>query len=209
MEIIYLLLGWLLAIPGQRLMDKISNYYKKQGLERIIFQELKDIKTRLAGVPFLVHTGYGTLNEKQLNWYKHQTNNFKDINPDNTNKKELELLNSNIEKDIQKFLIRLNTSGKKNDPAWSFKKINMHIIDSNLINVELIEDKILKKLLEIKFQINCYNEEIVETKEYVKMTFDSNITDINMQIIREGIKNKNYIISDKAIYIVNKINKII
>jgi hypothetical protein len=41
------------------------------------------------------------------------------------------------------------------------------------------------------------------------MTFDSNITEANHQIIKNEIKRKNLLIAKKATYIVEKINYII
>lgn len=41
------------------------------------------------------------------------------------------------------------------------------------------------------------------------MTFDSNITDGNHGIIKEEIRNKNLFVSEKAMYIVDKINYVI
>ena len=83
------------------------------------------------------------------------------------------------------------------------------VIDSNLINIGMLDSKFLAKLLEVKFQINVFNEEINNVNEYLKMTFNSNITNTNHQIITKEIDSKNLLISEKAIYIVEKINNII
>ena len=83
------------------------------------------------------------------------------------------------------------------------------VIESNQINFGILDNEFLTKILEIKFQMRAFNEEIKSVNEFLKMTFDSSMTETNHQIIQNEIKRKNYIISEKAILIVEKINPII
>lgn len=160
-------------------------------------------------IPLIVHPSYGTLDETIFNWVKKQTNNFKELGSDEDSRKGLEGLYTKDDVDLKTLLNHWNTSSNRRDPAWSFKKMNTSIIDSNLLQFELLEDNFLIKLLEIRFQINAFNEEVKNVNEYLKMTFDSSITEVNMQIIKNEIDKKNYLISKKAMFIVEKINQAI
>ncbi|OIO19230.1 MAG: hypothetical protein CO029_04295 [Candidatus Magasanikbacteria bacterium CG_4_9_14_0_2_um_filter_41_10] len=206
MDVVYIILGWLFGILSPGLVNKIANGYKKKSLKRVIIEELKDTKKRLSSVPIMVYPAYGALNEDHYLWVKEQTNNFTELISDDDRKEKFdELLKQNISDNnvIELF----NSTEMKENPAFHFKKIETSIIDSNQINFDILDNQFLIKILEIKFQIRVYNDEIQSVNEYVKMTFDASMTDTNHQIIQEQIKRKNYTIAEKAVLIVNKINQ--
>ncbi|EKE20730.1 MAG: hypothetical protein ACD_7C00497G0003 [uncultured bacterium] len=208
MEIKYIILGWLLGILSPGITNYISNKYKKNALKQVIISELRDIKIRLAPLPFRIRTDYGTVDIKTFQWTKAQTQNFKDLGADGNIYDHLEKLCGDDIK-LAEILSAYNQRSKKNKPAFSFKKISTSTIDSNSMNFDILDNKLLTRLLEIKFHINAFNEEIQSVREYLKWTFDSNISNDNHRIISEEIERKNLIISEKAIYIVEKINHII
>ena len=213
MEVAYILLGWLLGILSPGIIGYISNYYKKNTLQRIIVGELKDLKKRMVLIPFLISSRYGTVDKKLLIWIKEQTQNFKELESDFGSKEYLKngfaKINIKNDKELIESLNHFNSFRKKDEPAFHFKKMITSVIDSNLMNIGTLDNEFLTKLLDIKFQINAFNEEIQNINEYLKMTFDSNITDVNHRIITRGIEKKNLLISEKAIYIVEKINRVI
>lgn len=208
MEALYILLGWLLGILSPGIVSSISNRYKKVALQNMVIEELKDVKKRLVFIPFRVLPAYGELEERHYLWVKEQTNNFVESISDDGDKEKLDKLlkqNNSAENVVKLF----NSIKISENPAFHFKKIETGIIDSNQGSFELLDNKFLTNILEIKFQIRVFNEEIQSVSEFLKMTFDSSITEINHNIIKEQIKGKNYIISEKAVLIVEKINKII
>lgn len=202
-------LGWLFGILGPGIIDRISIKYKKDALQRIIIRELIDLKSRLSWIPYTIKSDYGMVDEELITWMKTQ---IMDIEKSEQNKastdsyKKMVLENKG---DLSNFLILCNTANLREDPSFHFKKMLTITIDSNIMNFGMLDDKFLKKLLELKFQINAFNEEIQCVNEYLKMTFDSSITNNNHQIIKNEIRRKNLCIAKKAIYIVEKINHII
>lgn len=210
MEIIYILLGWLFGILSPGITNHISNYYKKKELEKVIIGELKDLKKRLVFLPFRINLDYDTVDKKLIDWTIKETQNYKELDLTDDFKDGLEKIKIFINnKDHFKDLELFNSLRKKDKPAFHFKKMITSTIDSNLINIGVLDDKLLIKLLDIKFQVNAFNEEIQNINEYLKMTFNSNITDVNHQIISREIDIKNSLISEKAILIVKKINCIL
>lgn len=209
MEIIYIILGWLFGILSPGIIDKIAKSRKKEGLRRMFIHDLKDIKGRLVLIPFQVYSGYGNLDEETFNWVKEQTNDFEEIDSDKDVQKHIKDLKEKVRLDWNRFKDYMNKTSEKNNPAWNFQKMHTNIIDSNIMHFELLEDDFLTKVLEIKFQINIFNEEVQNVNEYLKMTFDSSISEVNMEIIKKEIERKNYLISDKARRLVGKINQLI
>ena len=148
------------------------------------------------------------LNEDIFNWIKIQTNNFINITDKNDLSEEMrknftEIDNPEFTKNIVK---AYNFTQQKEYPAFGFKKIVTSMIDSNGVNLTLLDDNFIAKVLDIKFNINVLNEEIENTMQYLKMTFDSSITKENYVIISEQIKKNNIFIAERAILIVDKIN---
>ena len=205
METLYIILGWLLGILSPSIMSRISDKYKKKNFQKIITNELKDLKKRFALIPIMIYPRYGKLNEEILNWVMIQTNNFKELDVNEDRKKEIEKY-VNSKENLKKLIDVYNLAEQKDKPAFNFKKMITSAIDSNLANFGLLEDKFSEKLLEVKFQINVFNEEVQCVNDYLKMTFDSNISDTNHKIISKEIENKNIVIAEKAMLTVEKIN---
>lgn len=208
-QTIFIILGWLLGVLSPSLTDRISHHYKKDALQRIIISELKDLKKRLAFIPFLVNPKYGTLNKELVVWTKEQTQDCVGFEFNDTLKKNFAKLNFKNDADLTQLINLYNSVSQDDEPAFHFKKLETSVIDSNFMNIGILDSEFITKVLEIKFQINALNQEIQSVDEHLKMTFDSNITNNNHQIIKMIIKNKNLLISKKAIYIVEKINLII
>lgn len=76
MEALYIILGALLATVSPIITNKISKNYKKKDLERIIVNELQDIRNRLAWIPFRIYLDYGKLDEDTFNWTKKRNKRF-------------------------------------------------------------------------------------------------------------------------------------
>lgn len=209
MEFLYLFIGWVFGIASPIIVLCISNYYKRKKLEELIFEELKNLKTRLVLLPWLVYSDYGLLDKALIEWMNNQINDINNTDWDNSIKEIFLTINKKEEKDLVDFLVQCNSLKKKDSPGFSFKKMEMGIFNSNLINFELLSKKLLAKILEVNFQISAFNDEIKLVSEYLKMTFDSNISEINHSIIKDSIKKKNFVIANKAKYIVEKINKIL
>ena len=207
MEIIYIILGWLFWILSPGIINYISNHYKKNTLKLIVTTELNNIKNKLIFLPLLVYSKYGKLDEKVFNWMRKESQDFKEVEMSIEIKNIFEKQINNPDSLIS-FLQWYNSRHKKDNPGIIFRKMMINSIDSNLINIGILWDKFLEKLLEVKFQINVFNEEIQSVNEYWKMTFDSNITESNHQIILKEIENKNLYIAEKAILIIEKINTI-
>jgi len=208
MDILYILLGWFLGILSPAIISKISNHYKKIAIQRVVIEELKDTKKRLTGIPLKVYSSYSDLNIKCLEWLKKETNNFNDlISDDDEKEKYQELLKKDVK--LENIVKLFNINSTTDNSAFHFKKIELGVINSNQINFEILDNNFLTKILEIGFQVRVYNEEIQNVNEYLKMTFDSSVTEINHQIIQNEIKRKNYTIAEKAMLIVKKINRVI
>jgi len=101
---------------------------------------------------------------------------------------------------------KYNNIHKKENPAFHFKEIAINTIESNVLNISTLNSAFLDDLFDLKFQINVINKEMQSVNDYLRMTFDSNISEMNQKIISKEIENKNFTIVKKAVLIVEKIN---
>jgi hypothetical protein len=204
MEIIYgiigTILGWLLGLLSPSIIKKISDKTERKNLEKIIINDLKELKKRLAPLSYSVYPKYGKLDFETFEWLK--------INSGIDFSEGLRQL-TGTDVDTPKILEHLNTKGLQETTSVYFKKMHLFVTDSHMMNFGLIDNTLIEKVLEIRFHIEAFNEDVDSFREHLKMTFLPGITDANYRIVSQEIENKSLEIAKKSIYIVNKINNII
>lgn len=194
------ILGWLLGLFSPSLIKRISKETDRKNLEKIIFNDLRELKKRLAPLSFRVFPKYGKLDEATFDWLK--------INADIGLSEGVEVL---IKKglSIKEIVNYLNTEEAKDNSLIYFKKMHLFAIDSHFINLSLVGNSLMEKILEVRFHIEAFNEDVDSFRESLKMTFIPGITEINHDIISNELKNRSLDIAKKSIYIVDKINSIV
>lgn len=200
MEILYILLGWLLGTLSPSIQNRISDGYERDNLKKIIFNDLRDLKKRLAPLPFMVYPQHGKLNAKIFTWIK--------VNSDKDFSAEIESLAKKDHKE-EELIEYLNRKGMEKKKSTYFKKMHLFATDSHLMNFKLIDKDLVEKILEIRFYIEALNEDIDSYRENLKMTFMPGVTENNHRIISQEVDKQNLMIADRSMYIVDKINNIL
>lgn len=200
MEISYIILGWLLGILSPSIQRLISKEYDKDNLNKIILNNLRDLKKRLAPLPFLILPRYGKLDKEKFEWIRNNV----DIDFEEGIK---EMLEQGTNQEM--ILNQLNETGLKKDTLSYFKKMHLFAIDSHLGNFALIDSVGMAKVLEIRFLIEAFNEDVDNFREHLKMTFQSGITEANHEIVSQQLRNLSLDIADRSMHIVDKINIIL
>jgi hypothetical protein len=198
--IISTILGWLLGILSPSIIGKISEKTEKEKIKNIVFNDLKELKKRLGPVPFNIYPKYGKLDKNTFEWLK--------INSGIDFKEGLEKLSKELIKE-EDIINHLNQEGLRKKTSTYFKKLNLFAIDSNLINLSIIGNDLIEKILEIKFYVTALNEDIDNYRDNFKMTFLPNITDINHMIISKQLDDQELMIAKRVIYIVDLINNVL
>ena len=200
MEFIYIGFGWLLGLLAPALTKRIADYYEKQNLEKIILNDLKDLKKRLGPIPYLVYPKYGKLDKEIFDWIK-----------DNAGIDFQTSLKEFIEQGLTEaqVITYLNTIGQQNGTLNYFKKMNLFATDSHFTKLSLIDKVLVEKVLEIKFHVQALNEDIDSFRDDLKMTFMPGITTENYRIVSAEIDKKSLMIAKKSMFITDKINEIL
>lgn len=199
-EILYIVVGWSLGILSPLIVKKISQKAERNNLEKIIFNDLRELKKRLAPISYMVYPKYGKLDAKIFEWLKINSGvNFSD----GLEQMAREGLGEN------EIVVLLNERGLKENTVSYFKKMHLFATDSHLMNFGIIGDALIEKVLEIRFHVEAFNEDIDSFREHLKLTFLPGITDTNHRIASKEIENKSLEIAKKSMYIVDRINEIL
>lgn len=200
MEIVYIILGWLLGILSPSIVKKISEKTEKGNLEKIIFNDLKELRKRLAPIPYMIYPKYGKLDTTIFEWLK--------INSGINFSEGLEqIAEEGVGED--QVLILLNARGVRENTVSYFKKMHLFATDSHLMNFGIIDSTLMEKVLEVRFHVEAFNEDVDSFREHLKMTFLPGITDANHRVVSQEIENKSLEIAKKSMYIVDRINNIL
>lgn len=191
-------LGWLLGILTPSITRKISDGRERKKLERIILNDLSELKERLAPLPYLVYPKYGKMNKETFEWLRENSS----IEFEEGIKK---ITDSGAT--IDELISYLNDKGLREKTSSHFKKMNLLSTDSYLTDLGLLDKNLIQKILEIRFFVNALNEEIDYYRDHLKMTFQPGITDTNHKIISGEIDNRSFNIAKQSMHIVDKINQ--
>jgi hypothetical protein len=198
-ELLYLFFGWLLGLIGPSILQKIKNHYLKKEFKKIIIADLRELKNRLAIIPSIVYPKYNKFNLETLEWMMEKTNKIK------ISETQKEILKKNEDKEILVKLFNEDGIKTRNSPPY-LKKNYLFAIDSQLGKLSLIDSSISERLLEIKFQIEASNEDVLFVRELLSRTFTPNLTEENWSLTQIDIENRSLFIADQAVVIVNKID---
>lgn len=200
MEFAYILIGWALGLFSPSIVKKISERGERRNLNKIIYNDLKDLKKRLAPLSYRVLPKYGKLDEEVLGWLKNNSGA-------EFSKGIMEVLENGSS--MSQLLTYLNSKGVEESTSVYFKKMHLFATDSHLIRFGLIDDSLMEKLLEIKFHIEAFNEEVDNLRTHLKMTFQPGISTTNHDLISKQIENTSLWLAKQSILIVDKINCIL
>lgn len=199
-QIIYIILGWLLGLLSPEIINRISNSYRKDKVRKTIINDLKGLKKRIAPLPWLILPKYNQLTLEDFEWLIKN-------DPEVYQKHVEAFADQNISK--EDLVHHFNTEGVRKNTKPYIKKNNLFALDSNLSNITLLDDEFVSGILEVKFKLESFNEDIQYYRENLKMTFDSSISAHNHEIISDGLDSQVLWIARQAIGIVDKINDLL
>ena len=205
-DVLLIVFGWSLGLFSPAIASLFSRQNRKKETQKVISEELKDIKIRLALMAFQVNSRLGTLDKEFLIWTKNQIAPYDGY-------EELQHLQKIFSRpdfdNPQKLAELVSVFNHAGFTPSSFSEITTGIIDSNYTNIAVLPREFFVKVLEIKFQLGVLNHESKSSNDYLRMTFDSSLSNVNREIIDQELRNKSERISKKSVFIVEKINRVI
>lgn len=185
--LLFLILGWLLGILSPLILNKIKKKYHKEDLKQAIFSELKEIRTHLVILVFLLSEKNGTFCKKLLSWIVPYLEEDKENLLTQNMLPNIEKLEKRGEDELLEAAEYIKLIQSNQD--LTLRQFNTHFIDTAISEITVLKLNFQRKLCEIKRDIDILNEEIAEIKWMSKQTFNSSISQINYRIIQSNLKD--------------------
>jgi hypothetical protein len=179
-----LILGWFLGLLAPLIQNPIKRKMAWMKIRQGILTEATQIQGASANVCFIIYLKSGILNREFIQWYRKATNN--NVNYGLQAAEEAKI------KSILERLINVSDSEiqviAREAKADSSKGLNMKDFDapyirSKLGQMELFPETLKLHVLNLLHHISIINQQIDEVRFFYKMTFDSNLSKENHEIL--------------------------
>lgn len=204
MNFLSILFGWFLGVLSTLGYDRIKKYYEKEEFKNGVFTELKEIRSILAGIVFILSQRYGAFNRDLLNWIRDISIEDPYARPKHeTIEKMLKFTDEQIEALAKHEAKMAMVAGSV------LKKCSLPFLDNNMNRLSLFGMGLQRLILQIRGRLTMLNQDIDSTQYYFQRTFDSTLSPENEKIIRinltanyERIMENSRDIADKITYVI-------
>ncbi|MCK5580315.1 MAG: hypothetical protein KAJ18_03490 [Candidatus Omnitrophica bacterium] len=183
---LYLVLGWLGAILSQIIIWWNVRCHKKRDACLLLFSELRDIASRLIATYSKIQIHLGEHDKEALTWRSVMSKKYADKQTWAIFKEFDEKIKSATDEEI-----KLASQILKADGEISLSLKEYQLFSSNYIleNLSLFDSAFQKKILDIKFQVNVFNEEVKNAIYFYRLTFDVSSMNVNKDTILENMRS--------------------
>ncbi len=185
-NVFYLLLGWLLGLLSPIIHDRIKRLSAKKELKEGIFNELKEIKSRMTMTVGLISTRSGTFDRELFNWVSNHLDEYEGMFSTEMLERFKNISKLN-DKDLTAIweMIKLQKAGS----ALSLKPYRAPFMDSRIGSLSFLDVEDQKKITEIRARITLLNDDIEQLRFYYEKTFTPGLTEENYKIILDNQKH--------------------
>lgn len=200
-ELLYITFGWFLGLLSHTVVMHIQRKYKKSDLKNAILSDLKNLAVRLVAVYGLIDIHRGTKSKTSLEYSKTIYTKYRVNCPQNILDGLEKLANSKKEE-----LSALNVYLKAEENiSLNLKKYFLYFIESVSGEFSLLPLEFQREILEIRAQLNMYNDQVDNVTFFYRSTFDPGCMKTNSEIIRLNLDNNYKEVQDRCKVIINKI----
>lgn len=181
-----LVIGWLLGLLSGTLtplgVDWIRKRYRKEEILKGLFNELKEIRSRLAASVYLMSARYGTYDREFLECVHPICVEDAGIVFRPEMIQSLERLIGRTDEQIAEVAERERLTGEYSARSTN-KKYLLPFLDSNMEHLSLFDAEFQRRAIQIRTHLNMLNEEAELGRFYYEKTFDSGISPENHEIL--------------------------
>lgn len=200
-----IILGWLLGLLSPMIVDTIRKRYRKKEVRQGIITELSDLRLRMATAVYRFESHFGTYDRALVNWLIPILENH------NSQTEIGDCLKGIKEKaafDDQAFHECAKRQKEQPYKGLSVKKYRVPYLDSNIGELGIFDERSRAAILDVRAQLEMYNEEIDEARLYQKLTFDLRDSEINHPIAYQLVQNCYKNLGQRAKQIADRIGQI-
>ena len=198
-----IILGWLLGMLSPIIVGRVKRKYSKKDIHQGILSELDSVQERMILTADMLGEGHGKYDKEFVQWCIKRLGTIKSPNLDIISNWKSQLLLRNEEFEVLRSeLLKKGNSGK------SLKRIELLFYDLHISDLSLFSTKFQGHLVGLRTRISFYNDEVKKAENYLLMTFDSSITGVNHQTIKEQLADKYRMLQDLCVQISDQIDAI-
>ena len=185
MDVLSIILGWLLGILSPVVVSRITRQYKRHDLHKGIMKEVGHIRERLLGNMHLLSHRTGSFDRELAKWLLEKYGEIEAVNPKIL--KSYKWLLAAEDTEFEAYKCRFF---KSQDTGLTLQKFQLTFVNMHLLEFSLFSSEFQTEVFELKTRLEFLNSEINLAEKYFFMTFDSGISQENLEIVKVDLTNK-------------------
>ncbi|KKT29640.1 MAG: hypothetical protein UX18_C0009G0011 [Candidatus Azambacteria bacterium GW2011_GWC2_45_7b] len=178
-NVLFLILGWLLALLSPGITDYFHKKREIKSLRVAILTELREMQLKLLMMVFRIRSKYSILDREFFDWAKSILEKYDGINSGESLLRTMEPLLKIDKKELSELLQYYAQQNSRPESGLSLKKFSLAFLEANIAALAMFDKDLLGYLLEIKMRIGFMNEMVDESRYYFQLSFQSGITHEN------------------------------
>jgi hypothetical protein len=184
-QFVYIAFGWLLGLVSPVIVESIKSKFRSREVIKAIRVELEDVQFRLAVTSFLLIQNYGNLNREFLLWIQRIVDKYRGNEPSDN----LKNLIARFVATDDSLLSHLAAQFKAKEGVGSnLKTYRVSFLEMHLADVANLSVPAQRRIHEFRNQLDILNQEIQRAIEYMRMTFNSSLSEENHQIVKVDLE---------------------
>ena len=207
-SILFLFLGWLLGLLSPVITDMIRSRRLMKEITKGILAELEEFRYDLVAKTYSLSLHVGSFDREFLKWVRSTMEDCKTVRYQDQKVRMLSGVTELLKckdgdmQEVTEYFISDGTS------ARSLRKMELPFLDAKLDFISKFEINVQQNLLEIRTRVRTLNELIDESHEYLRMTFDSTISEENQERVQLNLDTSYVKINEQARLIADRIGKL-
>lgn len=164
-----IILGWLLGLLSPTIVNGIQRHYRQREIQQGIVTELADLRFRMAAAAWMFESRFGTYDRALVNWLIPILEGYKGPT-------EITQLLESVKKlatlDDQTFRAIAVHQKAKPGGGLNVKKYRVPYLDANIGQLGIFSEQARAAILDVRAQLDLFNEEVDEARLNYKMTFE-------------------------------------
>ncbi|MCX9440122.1 hypothetical protein, partial [Vibrio cholerae] len=184
-DVLSIILGWLLGILSPVIVSRVTRQYKRDDLHKGIMKEVDHIRERLLGNMHLLSHRTGSFDRELAKWLLEKYSELDAVNPIILESYKTLLAADDTEFEAYKYQFL-----KSQNTGLTLQKFQLTFVNMHLLEFSLFSSEFQTEMFELKTRLEFLNSEIVLAEKYFFMTFDSGLSQENLDIVKADLTNK-------------------
>ncbi len=151
------------------IVSGIQRYYREREIRQGIITELADLRFRMAAAAWMYECRFGTYDRALIHWLIPILESYKGPNE---NTQLLELIRKQAAFDDNTFSAIAANEKAKPGGGLNVKKYRVPYLDANIGHLGIFSERSRAAILDVRAQLDLFNDEIDEARLNHKMTFE-------------------------------------